>query len=118
MTNVLVILEKNINTVAFYIYNEYLCLMSIIKESVKAVIANKENYNNVQTFARTAFLKFNRDTPLNKDMWRTYYNFQVWEDTHIRINYTYGFTYDHVEHQGCIFIDIDTNEITETYNKK
>jgi hypothetical protein len=92
--------------------------MSIIKESVKAVIANKEQYNNVQTFAHTVFNKYNRDTPLQKDMWRAYVDFQVWEENYIRINYRYGFINTDIDYQGCIFIDLDTNEITETYNKK
>jgi hypothetical protein len=90
--------------------------MSIIKDSVRAVIANKEHYNNVESFARTAFNKYCRDNPKQTDTWRGYKNFQVWDENYIRINYEFGA--GDMEFDGCIFIDLNTNEITETYNKK
>jgi hypothetical protein len=87
--------------------------MSIIKDSVKAVIANKEHYNNVDTFARTAFNKYCDDNPKQEGTWRGYKNFQVFDENYIRINYEFGG--GDMEFDSCIFIDLNTKKITETY---
>jgi hypothetical protein len=90
--------------------------MKLIKKSVKAVLKNKEHYNLVETFAREAFNKYCDDNPKQEGTWRGYKNFQVFDENYIRINYEFGG--GDMELDNYIFIDLNTNEITETYTAK
>ena len=84
-----------------------------IKESVAIVLANNQHFEDVDTFARSVFVKYCSEVPIHKDMWRAYHAFQIFKENQIRINYKYGLSYDEMEHFDSIYFNLDNNKISE-----